>query len=214
MERCQEMSHITPTTALVAAITTAATYHGRPAPRAMGWVEGMTVAVPCLAVAGATRDEALAAPLLEDLLGLLVRLVQGLFRTHPSRRRVGEHGRQNERVEDLALRRVGGSRVSDVRRPLQGGADRLELRGWVRAEGVVRRGLLEPLVSRRGLLRHWDTGVRDGAGERREVVQLAAEDGVAVMAEQVVQELLRHIRALRELPNHVDPHHVLARPAR
>src|SRR2546430_13721176 len=63
MERCQEMSHITPTTALVAAIMTAATYHGRPGPRAMACVDGMTAAVSCLAVAGASRDEALAAPL-------------------------------------------------------------------------------------------------------------------------------------------------------
>src|SRR5216117_3635212 len=182
MERCQEMSHITPTTALVAAIMTAATYHGRPAPRAMACVDGMTAAVSGLAVAGASRDEALPPPLLEDLLGL-VRLIQGLFRAHPSRRRVGKHGRQHERVENLALRRVGGSRVSDVRRPLQRGADRLELRGWIGAERVARRGLLEPLVSRRGLLRHRHAGVGDGPGEGREVVQLAPEDGVAVVAE-------------------------------
>src|SRR5213080_5067644 len=96
MERCQEMSHITPTTALVAAITTAATYHGRRGPRAMACVDGMTAAVSGLAVAGASRDEALPPPLLEDLLGLLVRLIQGLFRAHPSRRRVGKHGRQDE----------------------------------------------------------------------------------------------------------------------
>src|SRR5438093_173886 len=183
MERCQEMSHITPTTALVAAITTAATYHGRPAPGAMACVDGMTAAVSCLAVAGASRDEALPPPLLEDLLGLLVRLIQGLFRAHPSRRRVGEHGRQDERVENLALRRVGGSRVSDVRRPLQRGADRLELRGRSRAERVVRRGLLEPLVSRRWLLPHRHAGVGDGPGEGGEVVQLAPEDGVAVVVE-------------------------------
>src|SRR5207247_10704041 len=108
MERCQEMSHITPTTALVAAIMTAATYHGRPAPREMACVDGMTAAVSCLAVAGASRDEALPPPLLEDLLGLLMRLVQRLLRAHPSRRRVGEHGRPHAGVEDLTLRRVGG----------------------------------------------------------------------------------------------------------
>src|SRR6266705_4900647 len=214
MERCQEMSHVTPTTALVAAITTAATYHGRPAPRATGRVEGMTAAVSCLAVAGASRDETFPAPLLENLLGLLMRLVQRLLRAHPSRRRVGEHGRQDERVENLTLRRVGGSRVSDVCRPLQRGADRLELRRWIRAEWVVRRGLLEPLVSRRWLLRHRHAGVGDGPGEGGEVVQLAPEDGVAVVAEQVEQELPRHVGALRELPDHIDPHHVLARPAR
>src|SRR5256886_11625953 len=154
MERCQEMSHITPTTALVAAITTAATYHGRPAPGAMACVDGMTAAVSCLAVAGASRDEALPPPLLEDLLGLLVRLIQGLFRAHPSRRRVVEHRRQHERVENLALCRVGGSRVSDGRGPLQRGADRLELRRPSRAGRVGRPGLLEPLVFRRWLLPH------------------------------------------------------------
>src|SRR2546429_7382730 len=153
MERCQEMSHITPTTALVAAIMTAATYHGRPAPRAMACVDGMTAAVSCLAVAGASRDEALPPPLLEDLLGLLVRLIQGLFRAHPSRRRVGEHGRQDERVENLALGRVGGSRVSDVRRPLQRGADRLELGGGGAAGRGGSPAPPAPLVARRGPLR-------------------------------------------------------------
>src|SRR2546427_501147 len=183
MERCQEMSHITPTTALVAAITTAATYHGRPAPRAMARVDGMTAAASCLAAAGAPREGPLPPPLLEDLLGLLVRLIQGLFRAHPSRRRVGEHGRQHERVENLALGRVGGSRVSDVRGPLQRGADRLELRRWSRAERVVRRGLLEPLVSRGWLLPHRHAGVRDGTRERGEARQRAPEDGVAIVAE-------------------------------
>src|SRR2546430_17668375 len=32
------------------------------------------------------------------------------------------------------FRSVGGSRVSDVCRPLQRGADRLELGGWIRAD--------------------------------------------------------------------------------
>src|SRR5216117_4450762 len=119
MERCQEMSHITPTTALVAAIMTAATYHGRPAPRAMACVDGMTAAVSGLAVAGASRDEALPPPLLEDLLGLLVRLIQGLFRAHPSRRRVGKHGRQHERVENLDRKstRLNSSHPSLSRMP-------------------------------------------------------------------------------------------------
>src|ERR1041385_2701532 len=128
------MSQITPTTPLVAASMSAATYHGRRAPREMARVAGVAATVTCLAVAGASRDEALTAPLLENLLGLLVRLVQGLLGAHPSRRRIGEHGRQHERVEDLALRRVGGSRVSDVRGPLQGGADRRELGGRIRAD--------------------------------------------------------------------------------
>src|SRR6266566_3097339 len=72
------MSQITPTTALVAANTSAATYHGRPGPRAMACVDGMTAAFSCLAVAGASRDEALPPPLLENLLGLLLRHVGAL----------------------------------------------------------------------------------------------------------------------------------------
>src|SRR6266567_3330856 len=165
------MSQITPTTALVAANTSAATYHGRPAPREMARVDGMAATVTCLAVAGASRDEALAAPLLENLLGLLMRLVQGLLGAHPSRRHVGEHGRQHERVENLALRRVGWARVSDIRRPLQRGADRLELGGRSRAERVVRRDLLEPLVARGDLLRDRDARVGDRPRVRGEVVQ-------------------------------------------
>jgi len=34
------------------------------------------------------------------------------------------------------------------------------------------------------------------------------------MPDEVEQELLRHVGALRELPDGVDPHHVLARPPR
>src|SRR5712691_6747573 len=97
------------------------------------------------AIAGASRDEALAAPLLEDLLGLLVYFVQRLLGAQAPRRRVGEHGGKDEGVEDLAFRGIGRSRVPDVRRPLQGRGDRLELGRRVRAERVVRRGLLQPL---------------------------------------------------------------------
>src|SRR5213592_2760687 len=167
-----------------------------------------------LPVARASRHQSLAAPLFEDLLRLLVRLVQRLLGAHPSRRGVGEHGRQDERVEDLALRRVRGSRVSDVRRPFQRRADRLELGGRVRAERVVRRHLLEPLVARRRLLGHRDARLGHGAWVRWEIVELAGQDGVAVAGDEVEEELLRDIRALRELPDRVDPHHVLACPLR
>src|SRR5881398_558601 len=167
-----------------------------------------------LAVARASRHQSLAAPLLEDLLRLLVCLVQRLLGAHPSRRGVGEHGGQDERVEDLALRRVRGSRVSDVRRPFQRRADRLELSGRVRAERVVRRHLLEPLVARRRLLGHRDARLGHGAWVRWEIVELAGQDGVAVAGDEVEEKLLRDIRALGELPDRVDPHHVLACPLR
>src|SRR2546426_579657 len=102
----------------------------------------------------------------------------------------------------------------DVRRPLQGGADRLELGGRRGAERGVRRGLLEPALTRRGLLPQGRAGVGHGARERRKVVELARRDGVPVVRDEIEQELLRHVGALRELPDRVDPHHVLARPAR
>src|SRR5260370_38244360 len=107
MERCQEMSHITPTTALVAANTSAATYHGRPAPRGMARLDGMAATVTCLAVAGASRDEALTAPLLENLLGRLWRFSQGLLRAQPSRRRVREHRRQYDGAKKPRPGRIG-----------------------------------------------------------------------------------------------------------
>src|SRR3989442_1150866 len=151
------MSQRTPTRALVDATRAAVTYHGTAAARAAG----ATAAVTPLPVARAPGDEPLTAPLLEDLLYLLVRVVQRLLRGHSARRRVGEHGGEDEGVEHFALGRVRRSRVSDVRRPLQGGADRLQLRGRVRAEGVVGRHLLQPLVARGGLLRHGHARVRN-----------------------------------------------------
>src|SRR5690349_12109540 len=148
IERCQEMSQMTPTFALVAATSAAATYHGTTAARGAVRGDGSGVVVIDLPyVARPSRDQSLAAPLLEDLLHLLVRVVQCLLRAHPSRRRVREHGREHERVEDFALRGVGRPRMSDVGGPLEGGADRLELGGRVRAERVVGRDLLEPLVA-------------------------------------------------------------------
>src|SRR6266853_2392142 len=112
-----------------------------------------TSASSALTVARAARDQSFAPPLLEDALHLLVRVVECLRRRHSSRRHVGEHGRQYERVEHLTLGRVGRSRVPNVSRPLQRGADRLELVGRIGAERGVRRGLLEPALTRRGLCR-------------------------------------------------------------
>src|SRR4029077_1761865 len=92
IERCHEMSQMTPTFALVAAISAAATYHGTTPPGGGARVPGVAPVVSGLAGARAPRDQAPAAPLLEDLLHLLVRVGQRLLRAHPSRRRVCEHG--------------------------------------------------------------------------------------------------------------------------
>src|SRR5437667_11382396 len=143
IERCQEMSQMMPTFALVAATSVAATYQGTGA--ASGAAGAAGVAAPLIALGAVTRaagDQSFAAPLLEDLLHLLVRVVQRLPGGHAARRRVGEHGGEDEGVEHLALGRVRRSRVPDVRGPLQGGTDRLELGGRVRAEGIVRRHLM------------------------------------------------------------------------
>src|SRR5947209_16854815 len=150
IERCQEMSQMMPTLALVAATSVAATYQGRCAASGGARVPGGAAAVIGSLVPRASSDQSLAAPLLEDLLDLLVRVVQRLLGGHPARGRVGEHSGEDEGVEHLALGRVRRSRVSDVGGPLQGGTDRLELGGRVRAERIVRRLLHPPLVARRG----------------------------------------------------------------
>src|SRR5438132_9039194 len=142
IERCQEMSQMMPTLALVAATSVAATYQGTCAASGGARVVGVAAAVIGSVVPRAAGDQSFAAPFLEDLLHLLVGVVQRLLGGHPARRRVGEHGGEDEGVEHLALRRVRRSRVADVRRPLQAGADRLELRGGTGAGRMARRALL------------------------------------------------------------------------
>src|SRR5438445_5203476 len=115
IERCQEMSQMMPTFALVAATSVAATYQGTGA--ASGAAGAAGVAAPLIALGAVTRaagDQSFAAPLLEDLLHLLVRVVQRLPGGHAARRRIGEHGGEHEGVEHLALGRVG--RRSEERR--------------------------------------------------------------------------------------------------
>src|SRR2546425_7055026 len=100
------MSQRTPTRALVDATRAAVTYHGTAAARAAG----ATAAVTPLPVARASGDQPLTAPLLEDLLHLLVRVVQGLLRGHSASRRGGEHAGDDEGVEHPALGRERGGR--------------------------------------------------------------------------------------------------------
>src|SRR5207237_10737096 len=92
IERCHEMSQMTPTFALVAAISAAATYQRTTPGRAATSLRGMATAVTGLAVARARRDQSPAAPLPAGLLRLLVRVCQRLLRGHPPRRRVRAHG--------------------------------------------------------------------------------------------------------------------------
>src|SRR2546429_7419417 len=142
IERGHEMSQMTPTFALVAAISAAATYQGTTPGRAATSLRGMATAVTGLAVARAPRDQSPAAPLLEDLLHLLVRVGQRLLGAHPPRRRVREHGGQHEGVEHLALRRIGGPRGPDVRSPFERRADRLVLGGGGLGGQGIGAGLL------------------------------------------------------------------------
>src|SRR5207245_11646583 len=93
IERCHEMSQMTPTFTLVAAITAAATYHGTTAGRDVAGAGGAVAAVTGLAVVRPAGDPSSAASLLEVLLHLLVRVRQRVLRAHPSRRRVRDtHG--------------------------------------------------------------------------------------------------------------------------
>src|ERR1051325_8098097 len=129
IERCHEMSQMTPTFALVAAISAATTYQGTTPECGAAPVRGPVAAVTGLAVARPSPHQPPAAPLLEALLPLLVRVAQRFLGAHPPRRPVREHGRQHEGVEHLALRRVGRAGVPDVRGPLERRGDRLELGG-------------------------------------------------------------------------------------
>src|SRR5207253_6016152 len=96
IERCQEMSQMMPTFALVAATSVAATYQGRCAASGGAPVAGAAAAVIGLLVTRAAGDQSSAAPLLEDLLHLLVRVVQRLPGVYVVRRRVGERGAEVE----------------------------------------------------------------------------------------------------------------------
>src|SRR5438477_7376923 len=99
IERCQEMSQMMPTFALVAATSVAATYQGRCAASGGARVAGAAAAVIGVLVTRAPGDQPLAPPPLEDLLHLLVRVVQRLLCGHAAPRRVGGHGRGDESVE-------------------------------------------------------------------------------------------------------------------
>src|SRR5437660_10483417 len=92
IERCQEMSQMMPTFALVAATSVAAAYQGRCAASGGARVAGAAAAVVAVLVPRAGRDQSPAAPLLEDHLHLLARVVQRLPGGHAARRRVGDHG--------------------------------------------------------------------------------------------------------------------------
>src|SRR5437016_13855844 len=92
IERCQEMSQMMPTFALVAATSVAATYQGTGA--ASGAAGAAGVAAPPIALGAGTRaagDQALAPPLLEDLLHPLVRGVPPLPGRPAAPRPLGAH---------------------------------------------------------------------------------------------------------------------------
>src|SRR5439155_7589163 len=79
IERCQEMSQMMPTFALVAATSVAATYQGTGAARgAAGAAGGAAPPIGLRVVTPAAGDPSLSAPLLSELLSLLSRGVQPL----------------------------------------------------------------------------------------------------------------------------------------
>src|SRR5438132_2877971 len=88
IERCQEMSQMMPTFALVAATSVAATYQGTGA--ASGAAGAAGVGAPPLAPGAGTPaagGQPLAAPLLQDLLHLVVRVLHRLPVGHAAPRR-------------------------------------------------------------------------------------------------------------------------------
>src|SRR5438309_6180156 len=91
IERCQEMSQMMPTFALVAATSVAATYQGTGA--ASGAAGAAGVAPPLIALGAGTRaagDQSFAAPPPEELLPPFVRVVQPLPGGPAARRPTGE----------------------------------------------------------------------------------------------------------------------------
>src|SRR5512141_1511677 len=68
-------------------------------------------------------------PLVEDPADLLVGRVHGRFRRHFVARRLGEHRRDDEGVEDFVDRGCRVSGITDVGRPLQDVAEDLVLVG-------------------------------------------------------------------------------------
>src|SRR5438876_12223848 len=109
IERCQEMSQMMPTFALVAATSVAATYQGRCAASGGARVAGAAAAVIGLLVTRAAGGQSSAAPLLEDLLHLLVRVVRRLPGGLAARRPVGDQGGVAAGAEHVA---PGGVRWS------------------------------------------------------------------------------------------------------
>src|SRR5947208_16483860 len=98
IERCQEMSQMMPTFALVAATSVAATYQGRCAASGGARVGGAAAALIGLLVTRAAGGPPPSAPLLADPLHLLGRVVPRLPCGHAARLRVGEQGREGEGV--------------------------------------------------------------------------------------------------------------------
>src|SRR5438445_12930307 len=90
IERCQEMSQMMPTFALVAATSVAATYQGTGAASGAAGAAGVGAPLIALgAVTRAARDPSFAAPPLGDLLQLVVRRVPRLPGGSSGRRPLG-----------------------------------------------------------------------------------------------------------------------------
>src|SRR5207237_7999737 len=90
IERCQEMSQMMPTFALVAATSVAATYQGRCAASGGARGAGAAAAGIGVLVTRAAGDPSSGAPLLGDTLHRVGRVVQRLPGGHSPRRAVWE----------------------------------------------------------------------------------------------------------------------------
>src|SRR5438477_12918009 len=98
IERCQEMSQMMPTFALVAATSVAATYQGRCAASGGARGAGAAAAGIGLLVTRAAGDQPPSAPPLADPLHPPGRVVQRLLGGHAAPPRRGEPGKADEAV--------------------------------------------------------------------------------------------------------------------
>jgi len=184
----------TPTTALSAAIHDGGDVHGRPARGngVRGWDDGCG-----FLFSGRDLPRRGLPAILEDLLGCWCASSR-LVSRHPFRRRLANMSAGRTFRKSLSAGLAGpGVRCSSHCSGVIG----LSFAGGS-SERVRSRGLLQHLFSRRWVLPTGTPRRRTDRG-RRGSCQLAAEDGVAVVA-RVEQELVRQIRALANFQS-IDP---------
>jgi len=195
----------TPTTALVAAITTGGDVPRQARPGGKWRARmGMTAAVSCLAVAGAPATRPFPRHF-SKIFWLLVRLSQGLFRAHPSRRRVGEHGRQDETCRKISLSAGLGVPVSDVVAHMQRVLIGLSFAGGVEPNGSFAVACSSHLFPDAGFLAPTGTPASATDPGKEGSCTACCRDGVAVVAPSKSSRIGAPDPALRDFRSHKFP---------